>query len=274
MGKGSAASAQTSSFWPLSSTPTAPAGEDIYDLLEKGFISDIPLDCLRPPAVAKKGGVKCYVKRNAKNSFGMYVNGNDRLLLQAERKGADFEIKEGGVECGASSAAAPRVLGRLTRKDTKDGYLFRSEPSFDGKDDVLSMLHANGDCSTAVDEMDITHGKRTLKQATVHTMTVRSTHVARRSGGQDDSSSTSDSGRFVLSSKLPKWNERIGSLTLNFHGRAKLASAKNFQLRVGDTDQVAVLFGKLTSDTFALDYQSPCSPVQAFALAMCVHEWN
>jgi hypothetical protein len=78
----------------------------------------------------------------------------------------------------------------------------------------------------------------------------------------------------MLSSKLPKWNERIGSLTLNFHGRAKLASAKNFQLRVGDSETIGVLFGKLNADTFAMDYQSPCSPVQAFALGMCVHEWS
>lgn len=47
------------------------------------------------------------------------------------------------------------------------------------------------------------------------------------------------------------------------------ASVKNFQL-VSDADQehIIVQFGKTGEDTFTMDYQWPCSALQAFAICL------
>ncbi len=61
---------------------------------------------------------------------------------------------------------------------------------------------------------------------------------------------------------------------LNFHGRVKLASVKNFQLvqegaGVGMDDPIAMQFGKIEENVFVLDFNPEMlSPVQAFGVAL------
>jgi len=90
-------------------------------------------------------------------------------------------------------------------------------------------------------------------------------------------------GTFVLQQKKPKWNERTQSYNLNFHGRVKLASVKNFILiyvgqsraedadvaKTEERDREALLFGKLNEqDQFTMDCRWPLSPMQAFAICI------
>jgi hypothetical protein len=113
-----------------------------------------------------------------------------------------------------------------------------------------------------------------------------------------------------LRNKPPHWNEGLRCWCLNFRGRVKLASVKNFQLvavaegaegadgasgggggsvhgggggRLGRlpgaivgspaTWGIAMQFGKVDTDLFILDYD-PClvSAVQAFAVALTTFE--
>lgn len=69
--------------------------------------------------------------------------------------------------------------------------------------------------------------------------------------------------------QAPKWNEKENAWCLNFNGRVSKASVKNFQL-VSDADQehIIVQFGKTGEDTFTMDYQWPCSALQAFAICL------
>jgi tubby and related proteins len=67
----------------------------------------------------------------------------------------------------------------------------------------------------------------------------------------------------------PKWNERTECYTLNFYGRVSRASAKNFQLIMPeDTETVYLMFGKIGTESFHLDYRSPLSMYQAFCIAL------
>merc|ERR1719146_38767 len=53
----------------------------------------------------------------------------------------------------------------------------------------------------------------------------------------------------------PKWDKKLNSYALPFFGRVKKASAKNFQLSVGqDANTIYLMFGKVTKDVFALDF--------------------
>lgn len=82
----------------------------------------------------------------------------------------------------------------------------------------------------------------------------------------------------TFETKKPTWNDELGAWTLNFHGRVKLASKKNF-LMVPEQDneqmmaefpdddgQVFLRFGKVTKSRFSLDFQAPLSPMLALAI--------
>eukprot|EP01026_Neomeris_dumetosa_P059946 TRINITY_DN5620_c3_g1_i15.p1 TRINITY_DN5620_c3_g1~~TRINITY_DN5620_c3_g1_i15.p1 ORF type:complete len:502 (-),score=41.65 TRINITY_DN5620_c3_g1_i15:1321-2826(-) len=73
----------------------------------------------------------------------------------------------------------------------------------------------------------------------------------------------------VLRNKPPRWNEQLQVYCLNFNGRVTHASVKNFQL-VSDTDMdyVVLQFGKISKDTFTMDFQWPISPLQAFGICL------
>lgn len=84
-------------------------------------------------------------------------------------------------------------------------------------------------------------------------------------------------GHTVLTTRRPKWNPRTKSLTLDFRGRCKLASAKNFQLELLDKSEAGnslLLFGKLEKDTYVLDFQHPLGVVHAFAAALSSMHWR
>jgi hypothetical protein len=60
-----------------------------------------------------------------------------------------------------------------------------------------------------------------------------------------------------------------GNYRLNFHGRVKLPSVKNYQLvPQGDISDVWTQFGKVTEDEFHLDFKGKMTPLLAFAAAV------
>jgi hypothetical protein len=80
----------------------------------------------------------------------------------------------------------------------------------------------------------------------------------------------------TFETKKPAWNDELGAWTLNFHGRVKLASKKNFllvpeqgneQMETEFADErVYLRFGKVSKTRFSLDYQAPISPLLAVAI--------
>jgi len=89
-----------------------------------------------------------------------------------------------------------------------------------------------------------------------------------------------DQNKIDLTMRMPKWNRRAQALTLDFFGRVSLSSAKNLQLKVSgetvgkDARKVSLLFGKESSNMFALDVRRPLGTVQAFAIALTTKEWH
>ena len=78
----------------------------------------------------------------------------------------------------------------------------------------------------------------------------------------------SPAGKFLqLGTKEPVFEK--GNYRLNFHGRVKLPSVKNYQLTPSaDIADVWTQFGKVTEHEFHLDFKAPLSPLVAFALAI------
>lgn len=79
----------------------------------------------------------------------------------------------------------------------------------------------------------------------------------------------------MLVNRSPTYHQ--GQYRLNFHGRVKHASSKNFQLveRTGPTSNGSSLqetlfmqFGKISSNRFTLDFQQPLTSISAFGIAL------
>jgi tubby and related proteins len=72
-----------------------------------------------------------------------------------------------------------------------------------------------------------------------------------------------------MKTRQPIWSDEVDAWTMDFHGRVKLASKKNFQLiDVNKPDETLMLFGKVTKNHFSLDYKMPLTVVQALAVAL------
>ena len=72
-----------------------------------------------------------------------------------------------------------------------------------------------------------------------------------------------------LQTRKPIWSDDLEAWTMDFHGRVKLASKKNFLL-VSETapTEVLMLFGKVAKTHFSLDFKAPMTVMQAFAIAL------
>ena len=69
--------------------------------------------------------------------------------------------------------------------------------------------------------------------------------------------------------KQPVWSDETQAYVLNFHGRVTQASVKNFQLvHSADEDYVVMQFGRISDDTFTLDYNFPMCALQAFSIVL------
>lgn len=74
-------------------------------------------------------------------------------------------------------------------------------------------------------------------------------------------------GLTVMTTKQPSIIN--GVYQLNFGGRVKVASIKNFQMvHPTETEDVRIQFGKVSGDAFVLDFQAPLSACQALSIAL------
>jgi len=82
----------------------------------------------------------------------------------------------------------------------------------------------------------------------------------------------------IFDTKKPSWSEELQAWTLNFNGRVKMASKKNFLLvpeaknesmdEEFGAETVCLRFGKVEKDRFSLDFRHPISPIQAMAICL------
>ena len=67
----------------------------------------------------------------------------------------------------------------------------------------------------------------------------------------------------------PKFSEKMGCYCLNFYGRVKKASAKNFQVIVkGEEEDILLQHGKVSKNVFNIDYREPFCHLMAFGVSL------
>lgn len=75
--------------------------------------------------------------------------------------------------------------------------------------------------------------------------------------------------------KNPKWNEQFQAFVLNFNGRVEKPSVKNFQLIDERNDErIYLQFGRVTNDTFNMDFEWPLTPFQAFTICLSSFDYK
>lgn len=78
----------------------------------------------------------------------------------------------------------------------------------------------------------------------------------------------------LLANKAPEYDEAKRAYTLDFHGRVKEASVKNFQLVMWDHNadrcgsEVVMQFGRVSDETFSLDFSYPLCIRAALSIAL------
>lgn len=70
-----------------------------------------------------------------------------------------------------------------------------------------------------------------------------------------------------LSSLAPKWSSKYYSYYINFTGRVRLSSKKNFMLSLNKRN--ILQFGKVSKHNYSVDFLYPLSPFQAFCISIC-----
>ena len=85
-----------------------------------------------------------------------------------------------------------------------------------------------------------------------------------------NASGESSSQLVLMKTRKPQWSDSAQAWTLNFKGRVKLASKKNFMLvdKSDETEAVLMLFGRVGRNRFSLDYREPLSVLQVTAVAL------
>ncbi len=77
-------------------------------------------------------------------------------------------------------------------------------------------------------------------------------------------------GLLLLRTRKPSWNTSTNSWTLDFHGRVKIASKKNFKIMNSIDEhngEWLMLFGKVSKHRFSLDFRPPLSIMQVASIA-------
>ena len=71
---------------------------------------------------------------------------------------------------------------------------------------------------------------------------------------------------YSFENELPKWDNEFKIYKLNFNGRVKMTSKKNFILR--QNEENILQCGKINDNSFALDFITPLSPFESFCISI------
>jgi len=229
-------------------------------------VTDVPSP-LEPSEDRKIPLLQCFMERK-KSTFGpqeltLKLQSDDRALLVARKTSRSgnyhlFDATRGQV--GAYSKKGGNYLGKLIAPKNTDlgGGSAHHRVLVDGTQRKLEhALFIHKRTSTITSFVD---GAKPRQVSVALPGTSAKAELLKRFSHSDDSLT-------VLEQRQPKLVD--GQYSLNFYGRATVASVKNFQLVPGLADDTVVYqLGKVGDHEFNLDFAPPFTPFSALALAV------
>ncbi|KAJ0398597.1 hypothetical protein ATCC90586_004759 [Pythium insidiosum] len=209
----------------------------------------------------------------------------DRNGTISERNNATFNTKNTMMDRNGTISERYRRI-----KQTRRLSIVERLRSFSLDDLDTTIEYAGTAIQAAWRDDDDQAGKdRAMRLKKLRASSTRDTSTPYGAVEQEDY----DCDLLTFETKKPSWNEELGAWTLNFQGRVKMASKKNFLVvpegrvkmaskknflvvpEVGNEameaefgeEKTYLRFGKVTKARFALDYQAPMSPIIALAIA-------
>lgn len=230
----------------------------------------VQMFCASPvgPKGSRSGLVKCFVKRHRMDEtggrlvismyIGKYQSSRVHFMMSAVGRGrSSYEIY---LE-HAHKAHVQEPCARLECNMLCTSYSLKLS---DVMHSYIKNNIATRDCESPVEKNVLSLQYRARMRGI---MQPRRMEVSLPRGLHQTTSHT-------LYNKHPHWNEGLNCWCLNFRGRVKLASVKNFQLvHQGceeDFDEAILMqFGKIDDDVFILDFNPTImTPIQAFGTAL------
>jgi len=268
---------------------------DELDLLElgRGGAVHAALGALVAPARAAPGEmVKCYVQREGSTRFDLFTEGGE-YLLTARQVPPPARLPGAGLLAGPLDATAVGeelfVLSQFREPSAQRLAVVRFGGAGSERKSGASFEALVGGVSIA----SIQHnadGNDPLCLMSAHVPeTLPALGTPEAAAGLDGAAAEADGGAaprsVALPTKLPAWSEKLQSYTLDYRGRAKMASSRNFQLEGQEPEQpkgqqqpggvrVALQYGKVDDNRFNLDFTEPLCAVSAFAIALTTVYWS
>mmetsp|Transcript_14865 Transcript_14865/g.32093 ORF Transcript_14865/g.32093 Transcript_14865/m.32093 type:complete len:293 (-) Transcript_14865:170-1048(-) len=242
-------------------------GFDAAELLEEGGSPGLALLHITPAPEGDKKEQQLVVERNpAKGSYWLQDASEKKMLYaKVSTDGLKFDIHVGGDESDSPSFV---LLATNSSKRDWDLHSLRCEEC---------QVRGRRRCGKRA-LFRLSHYVESVGEGQAFCMDVDLPCPAedgRRQVLCDSCGETTDAWSLELTARRPKWNAKHRSLTLDFHGRCSLASAKNFQLEdANKPGRHLFLFGKIGENKFTLDYMHPLGAVQAFAIALTASHWK
>lgn len=235
----------------------------------RAALSQCPQVFARKPLSPADGVIRCVVKVHDKHPRGGSVspqrgagvgpNTESPLLLSLYVEGDDCQDQPLLV------ARAPKVLG-TSRLATKFEILFGGGRRRDDAGEIPAAVISRNCLGTrwTVSSSDLKRRCTVDYEANRFANRPRSMHVEL------------EESKKKLRSRAPEYSPRLHGFCLDFFGRARLASVRNFQIVDADAGLVPgdeqarclLLFGRWSSEIFHLDVKAPFSIVDAFAIAV------
>jgi len=240
---------------------------DAIDAMERGFVRALARDEVKPEE-AEAPTRKMIVERSQDRLRHVLYNEDMERVLEARVTAKGIEVFASAADLKVpSDVPAFTITPDNLKKNWKVASSHCSHCSY--RNPYNSCKNHGGQTLALV-----SHAKEEIGEGVAMCMDVDIPEI-----GVDGQSSIwcplckgSDDARTELSSLRPKWSEKLQALTMDFKGRVEAASAKNFQLCLGD--KTVLVYGKKANGTFCLEFEHPLSPAQAFTIAMTTMYWT
>ncbi|KAJ2598581.1 hypothetical protein GGF39_002589 [Coemansia sp. RSA 1721] len=165
---------------------------------------------------------------------------------------------------GASQSNS-RILGRVVSNSV--GTIYSVLVSADSSSDDKSRWTEVGSILYEVNIL----GKKGPRKMTVLVYATGQTASSRdtRSLAERYKQNEDDPSVIVLCNRIPEWCEESEAYVLDFGGRVRIPSVKNFQLvHPEENDYMVLQFGRVGQNSFTLDLKFPMTPLLALGIAV------